>query len=254
MKTITWKAGEIEPENIRGKTFEGGRPDTMNGVRVVRFERPRVGGKTLAARIDTRPALAALVAEYDEEKIKEQNEREARRAAEQAKQDAIDKPLLAEMDSEAARLRGLIPADSVEVQSVKTGYADGDPIMEHTAEGVEVSWGDIVVHGHATAIRPGALGAFASVCIASIPRAKLEGIKQKIESDAAEKKAKTEKAEADRAAKFMEAARTGKPVELRRWTETRRAKEGGEWGDYIFICVDFAQPDGTVKTAATNCY
>ena len=66
--------------------------------------------------------------------------------------------------------------------------------------------------------------------------------------------AKREAAAASRAEKFAEAQRTGKPVVLRTWTETRRAQEGGELGEYLFACTEYANPDGSTKTTAINSY
>lgn len=256
MNPITWTAPANDPaEQIRGKTFSGGHPDKIAGGEIaVRFDGPLIEGKRLCAKISNRPELAALVATYDAARKAEQSTNEARWAAQRAEQDAIDKPLLAAMDIKAARLRSMVPVGSVEVVSKKTGEYDGSPIMDYTAEGVKICWKDIVVHGYACALRPGALDAFASLCIASIPRAKLEMIKRAREVAKAEKEAQAEKAQSDRAAKFAKAAATGKPVELRRWTETRRAREGGEWGDYLFICRELAMPDGTIKNSAINTY
>ncbi len=70
--------------------------------------------------------------------------------------------------------------------------------------------------------------------------------------DAAAKRAR-EAAEARQAA-FNQAARTGEPVCLRSWCESRRAIEGGEWGEYTFACSEWAMPDGTTKETAVNTY
>lgn len=60
--------------------------------------------------------------------------------------------------------------------------------------------------------------------------------------------------QADRAARFEESRTTGHPVKLMEWTENRRVKEGLEWGDYQFLCTEFAMPDGTTKISAVNTY
>jgi hypothetical protein len=56
------------------------------------------------------------------------------------------------------------------------------------------------------------------------------------------------------AAQVSEARRTGKAVQIARWCETRRAREGGQWGDYTFVCTEFVRPDGTFGCTATNTY
>ena len=252
---ITWKAAMDDPMDVvRGKTFSGGYPEEVNGEMAVRFQSPRIGGKQVVARISTRPELAAKVAEFIAARESERDAREARLAAEKAAQDAADKPLLDAMRVEVGGLRGLIPAGSVEVSVVESGSFDGWPILDYYADGTKLSGSDIVIHGHAAAIRPGASGAFASVTVASISRERLAKIIADRDDAEARGKAESEKAVADREAKFAEAATTGKPVELRRWTENRRAQEGGEWGDYLFICREFAMPDGSTKIEAENTY
>jgi hypothetical protein len=98
-------------------------------------------------------------------------------AAKQAEQAAIDKPLLDAMNAEAARLRALIPVYCIEVTVKKTGDLDGDPILEYTADGIQINWGDAEVIGWASATRPGALGSFASICVAYISQKRLREIK-----------------------------------------------------------------------------
>jgi len=61
-------------------------------------------------------------------------------------------------------------------------------------------------------------------------------------------------AEAEREAKFTEARETRKEVVIRTWTETRRAQEGGQWGDYCFAITEYALPDGKTKQKAINTY
>lgn len=85
----------------------------------------------------------------------------------------VEQPLLVAMRAEADALRAKIPADAVEVLAQQVGDADGYPIMRYTANGVEVSWQDVEIVGTASAVRPGALGAFASTTVAYTSPAKI---------------------------------------------------------------------------------
>lgn len=255
MKLIEWTVTQTDPmEIIRGKKFTGGTVDVMNGIRCVKFESPIVAGKRICARVDTRPDLSALADEYESGLAAEQAEREARWAAEKAEDEAIDNPLREAAEKEAAKIRASIPAGNILVKVEKVGSSDGDPIYDYYADGIKINWNDCIHHGTASAIRPGALGAFFVDQVYSIPRARLDEIKAERSAKDAVTAAKKQAEEDGRAAKFAEAARTGKPVALRSWTETRRAKEGGEWGDYLFGVTEYAMPDGSKKQNAVNTY
>jgi hypothetical protein len=62
------------------------------------------------------------------------------------------------------------------------------------------------------------------------------------------------------AAQRQEAIASGTRIAVKtsRWTETRRAREGGEWGDYVFACTEtlWVEPDGSFNTtqSAVNTY
>lgn len=255
MKTIEWTAPKTDKsENIRGKKFTGGTVDVMNGIRCVKFERPIVDGKRICVRVDTRPDLSALADEYESGLSAERAEREARWVAEKAARQAVDNPLREAAEKQAAEIRASIPAGNIPVKVEQVGSADGDPIYDYYADGIKINWDDCIHHGTASAIRPGALGAFFVDQVYSIPRARLDEIKAEQAAKDADAAAKKQAAADDRAAKFAEAARTGKPVALRSWTETRRAQEGGEWGDYTFVITEFAMPDGSIKQNAVNTY
>lgn len=255
MKLIEWTVTQTDPlEIIRGKKFTGGRVEKMNGIRVVKFESPLVGGKHLCARVDTRPELAALADEFMRRRAAQNTELEARWAAKKAEDEAIDKPLREDAEKQAAEIRASIPAGNIPVKVEKVGSTDGDPIYDYYADGIKINWNDCIHHGTASAIRPGALGAFFVDQVYSIPRARLDEIKAERAAKDADAAAKKRAAADERAAKFAEAARTGKPVALRSWTETRRAKEGGEWGDYLFGVTEYAMPDGSTKQNAVNTY
>lgn len=47
---------------------------------------------------------------------------------------------------------------------------------------------------------------------------------------------------------------SGEPQPVRSWTETRRVKESGEWGDYPFSVTEYVRSDGSRFTKSVNCY
>lgn len=173
--TISYDAG-TDCGPVAGMSLTGGKPITSNGVSVVRFDQ-KFKGQVICIKYDTRPDLASLVAEYNSIEAAKQAEQDARWAAKQAEQDAIDQPLLDAMHAKADMLRSQIPVDHVEVSVTKTGDLDGDPILEYIASGVKLNWQDVIIIGWVSAIRPGALGALAEICIASISKDRLEQIK-----------------------------------------------------------------------------
>jgi hypothetical protein len=55
--------------------------------------------------------------------------------------------------------------------------------------------------------------------------------------------------------KFIEEAKaTGKDVVVKTWTECRRVKEEGEWGEYMFIITEYVTPAGKVRQEKINTY
>jgi hypothetical protein len=161
---------------ISNMQLTGGTPAEVNDIKVVRFC-DKYKGQAINIRLDTRPDLAALAAEYEQLVTARNAIRTAKHAAEKAAQDAIDNELLDVMNAKAATLIAQIPADHVRVTVKKIGDADGDPILEYAANGVKLGWHDVTIIGWASAIRPGALGSFAEICVASIDREKLEQIR-----------------------------------------------------------------------------
>ena len=240
---ISYDAGK-DCGPVAGMRLTGGRPQKSNGVDVVRFEQ-KIKGQTICIKCDTRPDLAALVDEYNTIEAAKAATRKAQWAQKRAEQDAIDQPLLDAMRAKADSLRSQIPADYVEVIVTKIGDLDGDPILEYTVDGIKLNWQEVNIIGWASAIRPGALGAFAEICIASTSKDQLEQIKIARAEEAATKKATLEAAEADRAAKFAEAFETGKPVLLRKWTaDCCDPREECS----MDIVSEYAMPDGTTET------
>lgn len=177
--SISYDAGS-DCGAVAGMHLTGGVPVVHGGVKYVRFETKfdaKLYGQTVQIKYEARPELAALVAEYEAIQAQLKAEREAKWAAKQAGQATIDKPLLEAMWAKVAELRAIIPADHVRVDVKQTGDLDGDPILEYTVDGVKLSWDDVNHIGTASAIRPGALGAFAAEWICSISKAKFEEIK-----------------------------------------------------------------------------
>ena len=170
--TIT--ISEIGPElpNLTGQTLTGGVVRTINGIKVITYTT-----KKLNLKVAGRPELEAVAMKIEKIEADKTVAREAKCAADRAAQDAIDKPLLEAMEIEATRLRSLIPADHVEVIIKQSGDLDGDPILDYACQGIKLSWRDIEVVGTACAIRPRAMGAFATRRIASISIARLAEIK-----------------------------------------------------------------------------
>jgi hypothetical protein len=83
---------------------------------------------------------------------------------------------------------------------------------------------------------------------------KLEAWKQaKLQKEEAALQEKAQK-QAARQAKFDEAKSSGKPVLLSSRVESRRAREGREWGDYNFRVSVYAMPDGSTKENAVNSF
>jgi len=196
-----------------------------------------------------KPGIMAYMAELQAERAKELEELEQKWEAEKAKKDAADKLLLDAMEQEAAELRTQVPEGHLLVNVEQTGSADGDPILEYTVDGMVISWRDINVIGWAEAIRPGALGSFASICVASISRERLIEIK-------AEKKTAADKAKAEKetetkriAAIFSKAKETGEKQELERHTDD--CNDPSEECNMDIVTV-WAMPDGTKTTTRTH--
>jgi len=188
--SISYDAG-VDCGPVAGMHLTGGIPVTANGTKVVKFDQ-KYKGQQIHVKYDTRSDLAALVAEYEHIQAQIKAEREAKWAAEKAAQDAIDRPLIEKMEREAAELRAQIPEDHVEVTVTKTGDLDGWPILEYKVGDTTLNWDQVNMIGSACAVRPGALGAFAEVWVASISRERLEEIRAQQQADAEASRAKKE--------------------------------------------------------------
>jgi hypothetical protein len=243
LHSISYDAG-TDCGPAAGMKLTGGRPTINNGQKVVLFDQ-KIKGQRMGLKYETRPELAALVAEWEAIEAEKQAKREFEWKIKRLAEETIDIPLVAAMNTEADRLRGLIPRENIEVTITQTGDLDGDPILKYEVDGFEISWSDVTVHGWATAIRPGAMGAFKSVCVASINLAKLaELMTARDEAEKAEIEA-TQKAEEEKIRKFETAKTTGEKVLLRKWT--------ADCNDHreecnVDIITEWAMPDGTTKT------
>lgn len=252
MERIKYVVGENDhTESLRGRTLTGGIPTEIQGIQVVRFAE-KIGGKTICMKYDNRPELAALVAEYKDCLKKEREEIEKNWAEKKAKQDAIDAVEIEKMEKDMIELRKKIPAGAIEVSAKEIGRSDGIPIMEYTANGVEISWRDIVSIGWASAIRPGALGAFREKCIAYIMPEKLEEIVSGIEEKKtqAEGKARQEQEKIESLAK--EAKETNTKKLLRSWMTSDCMNKSNECS--FDRAAEYILPDGKRKIEYTCCY
>lgn len=142
-----------------------------------------VTGKPSAAVIAEIKSIRPEIVEYLEKqeaiRIAKQAEREAVWAAKRAEEKAADQPLLDEMNKRVDVLKSQMPANHVLVNVEQTGDLDGDPILKYTVDDIKLSWQDVNHIGWASAVRPGAMGAFESVCVCSIDADKLAEIKSR---------------------------------------------------------------------------
>lgn len=84
-----------------------------------------------------------------------------------AEREAIDQPLIAAMDAEAAEITANIPTDCIRINVQHKGDFDGYPTLDLSHNGVPMHLSSPGVHlGAAHAIRPGAMGSFASRYVA----------------------------------------------------------------------------------------
>lgn len=230
---------------VDGRTFTHGYPvqDPVHGL-LVDFGQQKIGSKKVSFKIRTadKPDLLALANEYLAADVAVAAYWTARRQ-EEADRDAA---LVADMNRQAAEFVALIPADHVRVTVKRVSDGDGDYYYEYAADGTDLPWNTpgMVHHGTAFAKRPGAMNAFAVVDVRSISRADLEAVRDGHRAKADAANAKAEAVTRARAEKFAEAARTGSPVELRRWTEDCCERDFDCSTDVV---TEYALPDGGTK-------
>lgn len=252
MEKIKYKASKDDPaEFARGKSLTGGRPEEISGKLVVKFAEKHQG-KYICMMYSNRPDLAAMVSAYKEVEKKEQEDRKIRWEDEHAKRIAADAIEIEKMEKELCRLRKEIPEGATVVYAQKIGNADGVPIMQYITAGIEISWQDIVVVGWASAIRPGAMGAFREECVCYILPEKLE----KIKTEKLAKEKKEEEAKAGEKAKEEEVANnariTGVKQPLRTWM-TNECMNGSIDCSFDSAC-EYIMPNGKRKIEYACCY
>lgn len=192
-----------------------------------------------------KPEIIAELKRQQEERKAASEIREAKWAEQRIAQEAIDAPILAAMQDKANELRAQIPVGHIEVIAQQTGDADGTTIMQYTVDGVVVNWQDVTVIGWASAIRPGAMGSFASIQICSISRDSLEQIKATKSAKEVAATAKKGQEEAEMQAKFEEARISGKPVVLESYMADCNDPHEECSTDLV---ATYAMPDGSTKT------
>ena len=228
---------------VAGKQLTGGRPAEYNGQKAVYFEEKHQG-KAIYIKYENRPELSALVAQYQTIEAEKQVAREAKWAAKRAEEEAIRKPLIDDMNAAATKLKKSIPSNHVQVTVDEVGDLDGDKIYKYTVDGFEINWNEVTVHGWATATYENAMAPFASICIASISREKLqELINTKRFSE--QKKLEAEKqAQEEIKQKFESAKATGGKVLISTWVTDCNDPQEECSTDIIH---KWAMPDGTTK-------
>jgi hypothetical protein len=198
-----------------------------------------------------RPMLDILVANRDAIKAEIDAVQSARSAVKRQAEREQDDALRAVMRAEAESIAARIPTGHIRVVATKVGDADGDPIMEYSAEGTKVRWDQVTTHGTASAIRPGAWGAFDSVTVASISEEKLAEIRAAMAAKSAAVLTERATAESARAAAFAEARTTGQPVHL----ETHMQECDGSVEECSTDAVStYAMPDGSITTRRTHTF
>lgn len=252
MEGIKYKVSKDDPaEFARGKSLTGGRPVEISGKLGVKFAE-KYQGKYICMMYSNRPDLAALVSAYKEAEKKEQEDRDREWAEARAKEKAIDAIEIEKMEKELVILREKIPAGAISVVAQKVGNADGYPILQYTADGIEIGWQDIEVVGWASAIRPGAMGAFKEECVCYILPEKLEEIKdRKREKEEKEEqlKAKTKAKEEDVARKARE---TGVKQPLGTWVTNECMRRNYDCS-FDRAC-EYIMPDGSREIEYVCCY
>jgi len=163
------------------EALRGGGVSALNRLVVDAKQHPDVGrylpargtvkgktGKDVLIRLDTRPALCALVDNRTEIEEAIRSANSAIRDAEIAEGRKQDEELREQMRAKAEELAKLIPEGHIRCDyKMHSNYDSGD-WAEYIVGGIPVDHMDITFHGWACAIRPGAMNSFDSIPVASI--------------------------------------------------------------------------------------
>lgn len=203
-------------------TVQGVYDDPSHG-KMVDCGTIKVAGKprALKIRLADKPDLAALVAK---------------------RQQVIDDAKAAELADRKAKedsVKATCPADH---ECVTRKWANGDlcSACYVTADGVEVLDSDL--------LESSGMG------IWYLPKSTCDVARAQVKS-ASDKRSAEQMAESKRRDELIAKAReTGEPQVIGVHMETRRAKEGGEWGEYQFAITTYINADGTTFTTSKNTY
>ena len=236
---IDWTTADLPlPGLAKGPLLRGHVETHPTGGRVVTFS-PKVKGKTalVSVRTEGRPELAEL-ADMAEQMQAELN------AQARAEHSARMANLEAERQAKREAFRATIPVGYVQLQTEHdSGAADGWGMTSYSYEGQEIYWSEIAL------IDCRQCEISASEMLAYADPAKLADLVAAKQAEAtareAEKSAKAEALAIDRAAKIAQAVETGKPVELRRWSES--CSDPREECD-LDVVTEWANPNGTITT------
>lgn len=232
MKKITWTAPDSTP-GIGGRTFTDGVVVQHGGETMVDFGVQVINGNkmTLKVRVADKPELAAqanaVLAEIEATK---KAELAAKQAANERVESGEESITIRYRDGEI--LAGYEAFGHAGQLLIKLGLA------EHVS-----GWGVLVKDEVVKSL--GKEFAYPDAVAFAAP-----AMKEKAAKKNAAESAKREQL----SAAIAKAVETGEPQYLRHWTETRRANEGGEWGEYLFIVTEYVGPDGVVFTQAVNTY
>jgi hypothetical protein len=199
----------------------------------------------------SRPALDLLITNRDAINMEIDTARNAVHAAVRQMDLDRDNVLRAEMRAKAQEMERLIPAGHLRVTVTKAGSLDGDEFYNYEVGGEQIPHSAITVHGWATAIRPGAFGAFDSICVASIAPDVLAQIRAEKATRAAERATKTAQSAAERVAKFQQARTSGQPVAITTYMAECNDRRLECSTDAITI---YAMPDGTTTEERVHTY
>ena len=242
---------EIEPAmEAKGitKIKRANRAEIVQGQRALELDTNK--GRVMLA-LAPRPAVDLLLANRDAINMEIDAVRQAVHAAARQADLDRDRALRRAMYDEAAEIAKKIPAGHIQVTVTKTGSYDGDDFYDYFADGTKLSHGDIDIVGWANAIRPGAWGAFDTICVASISPEKLADVRAARAAIEAEAAAKTAQVAADRAAKFAQARTSGQPVVLTSYSVDCNDRRLECSTDIITVC---AMPDGTTHEDRVHTY